>query len=356
MNLIDFSEHVARAGHPPLRRSPVTTLQLNIGKKCNLACHHCHVESGPKRTEMMDRHGAERVLELLEANPQVELLDITGGAPEMNEHFRFVVEGARSLGRRVIDRCNLTILYEPSQRDTAAFLAARQVEIVASLPCYTKENVEKQRGRDVFNKSIDALLWLNQLGYGHEGSPLRLDLVYNPLGAFLPPSQKELEDRYRRELRQLCGIEFHGLLTITNMPIKRFAHELQREGRYEEYLSLLVNHFNPDTLPGLMCRNLVSIGYDGRIYDCDFNQMLEIDVPGSAKTIWQLDALSDLEGEPIATASHCFELERARVAAEPQRLRVLNPTPPAPPFRIGTRDSRQSGAKLDRRGAASHTS
>jgi radical SAM/Cys-rich protein len=206
----------------------------------------------------------------------------------------------------VIDRCNLTILFEPGQEHTAEFLADQQVEVVASLPCYTEENVEQQRGRSVFGQSTDALLWLNELGYAQSGSPLRLDLVYNPLGAFLPPPQKELEERYREELRRRFGIEFHALLAITNMPIKRFAHALRRDGAYEQYMSLLVNHFNPATLPGLMCRSLVSIGYDGRIYDCDFNQMLDLEIPGPAKTIWDLDDLSELKGRPIATASHCF--------------------------------------------------
>ncbi len=196
-----FDEHLAALGLPALRRGPVRTLQLNIGKRCNLACHHCHVESGPNRREMMDASGAARVLELLARNPQVELLDITGGAPEMNEHFRSVVEGARALGRRVIDRCNLTIFYEPGQQGTPEFLAANRVEIVASLPCYTRENVDEQRGRGVFGKSIEALQWLNRLGYGKPDAPLRLDLVYNPLGAFLPPPQAELEEEYRARSR-----------------------------------------------------------------------------------------------------------------------------------------------------------
>ena len=306
MKRLDFDAQLRREGLEPLRRGAVTTLQLNIGITCNLACHHCHVESGPKRTEQMDRRGAERVLELLAENPQVELLDLTGGAPEMNEHFRFVAEGARELGRRVIDRCNLTILYEPGHEDTAEFLARHEVEIVASLPCYTRENVDAQRGRGVFGKSIDALRWLNALGYGLPQSPLRLDLVYNPLDASLPPEQKTLEERYRAELRELFGIEFHALLTLANMPIKRFAHALHREGQYAEYMSLLVNHFNPATLPHLMCRNLLSIGYDGRLYDCDFNQALDLPLPGPARSIWELDDLGQLEGRPIATASHCF--------------------------------------------------
>jgi radical SAM/Cys-rich protein len=301
-----FPSHLSGAGLPALRRRAVSTLQLNIGRRCDLACHHCHVEAGPKRSEMMDRRGAERVLELLAANPQLEVLDLTGGAPELNPHFRLLVQGARALGRRVIDRCNLTVLHRPGQADTAEFLAELEVEVVASLPCYTRENVESQRGRGVFGMSIDALLLLNGLGYGKARSALRLDLVYNPLGAFLPPPQPKLEQRYRSELRQLFGIEFHRLLTITNMPIKRFAHALVRQGELGAYLSLLVNHFNPATLDGLMCHSLLSVGYDGRIYDCDFNQMLEIRLPGRERTIWDLTDLSALEGRPIATSSHCF--------------------------------------------------
>jgi radical SAM/Cys-rich protein len=306
MSADDFAGRLEREGLSPLTRGRVTTLQLNIGKRCNLACHHCHVEAGPKRTEAMDRRGAERVIELIALNPQVALLDITGGAPELNENFRLLVEEARRLGRRVIDRCNLTVLFLPDQADTAAFLAEREVEVVASLPCYTAENVDQQRGRGVFGQSVEALQGLNRLGYGRPGSPLRLDLVYNPLGAFLPPAQAELEARYREELQRLFGIEFDRLLTIVNMPIKRFAHSLQRDGRSAEYMSLLVNHFNPAAVPELMCRDMVSIGWDGRLYDCDFNQNLEIDIPGPERSIWDLDELAKLEGRPIATGSHCF--------------------------------------------------
>ena len=306
MSTPGLATHLERAGLDPLRRGPVTTLQLNIGARCNLACHHCHVESGPKRTERMERPGAERILEVLAENPEVELLDITGGAPEMNPNFRFLVAGARKLGKRVIDRCNLTILFEPGQEETAAFLAEQQVEVVASLPCTARENVDAQRGKGVFGLSIEALHLLNGLGYGREGSPLKLNLVYNPLGPTLPPPQKDLADRYRVELRQLFGIEFHELMCITNMPIKRFARDLERSGQAEAYLSLLVNHFNPETLPGLMCRELISVGYDGRLYDCDFNQMLEIDLPGPFRNIWELRRLSELEGRAIATGTHCF--------------------------------------------------
>jgi radical SAM/Cys-rich protein len=291
---------------PALRRARVTTLQVNVGRRCDLACHHCHVEAGPKRTEAMDRRSAERVLELLAANPEVELLDLTGGAPELNPHFRLLVEGARRLERRVIDRCNLTILFEPGQEDTAEFLRLHEVEVVASLPCYTAENVDAQRGRDVFSRSIDALRLLNRLGYAQPGSPLVLDLVYNPLGPTLPPPQTELEARYKLELRERFGIEFRRLYTITNMPIRRFAHTLERDGQAEAYMSLLVNHFNPATLDGLMCRSLVSVDWRGRLYDCDFNQMLELPLGGGAKTLWDVEGLDALAGAPIATAPHCF--------------------------------------------------
>ena len=300
----EFEDHLREAGFV-LRRGPLTTLQVNVGLRCDLACHHCHVEAGPKRTEALGDPGAARILELLAAHPALELLDLTGGAPELNPHFRRLVSGARRLGRRVIDRCNLTVLALPGQEDTAAFLAAEGVEIVASLPCYGPENVERQRGRGVFASSLEALRALNALGYGLPGSPLVLDLVYNPLGDTLPPPQAELEARYRSELRAGFGIEFHRLLTITNMPIRRFARALAREGRLESYLGLLVNHFNPATIPGLMCRSLVSVDHAGRLYDCDFNQALGLAMPG-APTLWQGADLGALEGRAIATARHCF--------------------------------------------------
>ena len=289
-----------------LRRERCTTLQLNVTKRCNLACHHCHVESGPNRTEAMDKAVVERILELLAKNPEIRTLDLTGGAPEMSEHFCDLVIGARKLDRRVIDRCNLTILFEPGQENTAQFMAEHEVEIVASLPCYTLENVEKQRGRGVFDKSIEGLRLLGRLGYGDPDTGLILDLVYNPGGPTLPPPQAALELEYREELATRFEIRFNRLLTITNMPIKRFAHDLMRSGRADEYLSLLVNHFNPNTVPNLMCRDLVSVGYDGLLYDCDFNQQLELAMPGPAKTIWNLEDFGELEGKPIATADHCF--------------------------------------------------
>ena len=311
-----FDAHLAARGHAPLFRRKIETLQVNIGLRCNLACHHCHVESGPKRREKLDRRGIERILWLLERHPDIGTLDITGGAPELHEDFRDLVRGARSLGRRVTDRCNLTVLFEPGQQDTAEFLAEQGVDIVASLPCYSLENVERQRGRGVFDGSIRALQRLNELGYGRrpdaaaseesEKSGGRLDLVYNPVGDFLPPSQAQLEADYREQLSRHFTIHFDQLLTITNMPIKRFAHELQRDGRYEAYMALLVNHFNPANVPGLMCRHLISVAHDGTIYDCDFNQALELRPPGPRRTIYELDDLSELEGATISTGEHCF--------------------------------------------------
>ena len=276
MTVPDFESILERHGLPPLRRGRVRVLQLNVGRRCDLACHHCHVEAGPARTEAVSPQVADRVLALLEADPEIACLDLTGGAPELSSEFRRLVAGASALGREVIDRCNLTVLHEPGQDDTAEFLAEHRVRIVASLPCYTRDNVEAQRGRGVFGRSIAALEKLNALGYGAPGGERVLDLVYNPQGATLPPPQAGLEEDYRRELRELFGIRFDRLFALTNMPIKRFAHALEREGQHAAYLSLLVNHFNSATVPGLMCRDTLSVGWDGRLYDCDFNQMLEL--------------------------------------------------------------------------------
>ena len=306
MHPLSFERRLDASGTGALRRAPVTTLQLNVGKRCDLACHHCHVEAGPNRTEAMDARVADRVLWLLDRNPLVATLDLTGGAPELNPEFRRLVKGARALEREVIDRCNLTVFYEPGQEDTPGFLAAHGVRIVASLPCYTQENVEQQRGRRVFDRSIEALCWLNDLGYGRPGTGLALDLVYNPLGPSLPPDQSQLEQRYREELERLFGATFDRLVTITNMPIARFAHALRRDGQHEAYLSLLVNHFNPETVPALMCRHLVSVGWDGRLFDCDFNQMLELPLGGRPRTLWDVQDLGALAGDPVETAPHCF--------------------------------------------------
>jgi radical SAM/Cys-rich protein len=305
-----FDTTLACHGFAPLRRVRTRVVQVNVGKLCNQACHHCHVDAGPKRTERMMRDTAERLIELLSSSPAIEIVDITGGAPELNDNFRFVVENARMLGRRVIVRCNLTVLSMASMEWLPEFYRSAGVALICSLPCYTQQNVDSQRGRGVFDKSIDALRLLNRLGYGLPDSKYRLDLVYNPVGAFLPPPQAGLEEHYRCELRNHFGIEFHHLLTITNMPIKRFAEQLQRWGKTREYLGLLVNHFNPETIGGLMCRYLVSVGYDGRLYDCDFNQMLEMPVRrgenGRPLTIWETADLAELDGLRIATARHCF--------------------------------------------------
>ncbi|MEJ7599923.1 MAG: arsenosugar biosynthesis radical SAM (seleno)protein ArsS [Kofleriaceae bacterium] len=298
----DFTTTLAAHG-VELRRTTTTTLQVNVGKLCNQACHHCHVEAGPKRTEIMPRRVAERVIELLAANPGATTIDLTGGAPELNPSFRWLVMEARRLGRHVLDRCNLTVLFEPGMEDLSQFLAAHDVEIIASLPCYSEQNVEQQRGHGVFAKSIAALRELNALGYG-SGGPRVLNLVYNPNGAFLPPAQATLEAKYKAELAEHFGITFDRLYTITNVPIARYADYLDGAGKYDEYMSLLVTHLNPRAVDGLMCRSLVSIGWDGAVYDCDFNQMLELPLP-AARTIFELESL-DLIAQPIATGSHCF--------------------------------------------------
>ncbi len=295
----------------PLRRTaPPRTLQVNVGKLCNQACHHCHVDAGPKRKEVMTADTARRIVELLARSPGIDTVDLTGGAPELNPHFAFLVQAARRSGRRVIVRCNLTVLFVAGMEHLPRLYREHAVELVCSLPCYTEENVDQQRGRGVFAQSIEALRRLGAIGYGQPGSPLVLNLVYNPLGAFLPAPQAELEARYRDELRHF-GIEFHHLFTITNMPIKRFAEQLRRWGKHEEYMSLLVNHFNPDTVDELMCRSLVSAGWTGTLYDCDFNQMLELPIPGNddaahALTIWDIENLDSLAAREIRTAAHCF--------------------------------------------------
>jgi radical SAM/Cys-rich protein len=305
-----FESALSARGKWPLARSIVTTLQVNVGKRCNQACHHCHVDAGPNRTETMRRETIEQVLRVLDASPAVQVVDITGGAPELNPSFRFLVEETRRRGRQVIDRCNLTVLLQPGMEDLPRFLAQSGVHVIASLPCYGTDNVDKQRGKGVFDKSIEALLLLNDLGYGRSGSALELDLVYNPVGAFLPPEQARLETKYKSELSERFGLTFNRLFTITNMPISRFAHMLEREGKYGEYMALLVNHFNASTVDGLMCRSLVSVGWDGSLFDCDFNQMLEIALGAPddrrERTIWDVADLRVLRGRTVAVANHCF--------------------------------------------------
>jgi radical SAM/Cys-rich protein len=303
-----FREALHVHGLAPLRRRRTSTVQVNVGKVCNQACHHCHVDAGPKRTERMAAVEIARVLRLVARSSSIEIVDITGGAPELNPGFRDLVAGARALGRRVIDRCNLTVLFEPGMTGLAEYLASMAVELVCSLPCYSEDNVDLQRGSGVFDKSIRALRQLNELGYGHPESGLRLSLVYNPLGPSLPPPQAELESRYRQELNARYGLTFNSLLTITNMPIQRFAQQLARQGALMEYMGLLVNHFNPATVDGLMCRTLVSVGHDGRLYDCDFNQMLEMPLArdGRALTTRDVESFEEIDDLTIATSDHCF--------------------------------------------------
>lgn len=288
---------------PPVIRGKLDTLQVNLGYLCNLSCVHCHVNAGPTRTELMDEQTIEQVLALL-SGAGIHTLDLTGGAPELNPRFRYLVSAARALGVRVIDRCNLTVLFEPGQEDLAEFLAAEQVEITASLPCYLEENVQEQRGKGVYHDSIRALRHLNSLGYGDE---LPLNLVYNPVGLALPPPQAALEADYRRELSQRFDINFSQLFTITNMPISRFGAVLLAQGQYVEYMGLLRDNFSADNLETLMCRSLVSIDWQGYVYDCDFNQMLELPVLASDRRhIADLLAEVDMEGAAVATGEHCY--------------------------------------------------
>jgi radical SAM/Cys-rich protein len=304
----EFEAVLQGHGIAPLRRLTPRTLQINVGKLCNQACHHCHVDAGPARVEKMTRATAERVLGLLARSPSILTVDITGGAPELNENFPMLVEGARAAGREVMVRHNLTVMLEPGMEHLGEFFRDQRVVVVCSLPCYGAENVERQRGRGVFEKSIVALRRLNDIGYAAGG--LRLDLVYNPVGPSLPPPQVTLEAQYREQLGRNFGIRFDRLLTITNMPIARFAHQLHQWGKDREYMGLLVNHFNPATVEGVMCRDLVSVGWEGQLYDCDFNQMLDIPLGASGKgkslTIWDVDDLGQFTGAPIATNTHCF--------------------------------------------------
>jgi radical SAM/Cys-rich protein len=291
-----------------LTRVALTGLQINLGKLCNQTCSHCHVEAGPTRTrENMSAPTAERVVALAADCASLGTVDLTGGAPELNLNFRMLVTEFRGRGWRVIDRCNLTVLSEPGQEGLGRFLAEQGVDVVASLPCYLEANVDAQRGSGVFNRSLAGLTQLNELGFGREGSGLRLDLVYNPTGSSLPPEQSRLESDYKRQLKARYGIEFNHLLTITNIPIKRYARFLLKRDRLQAYMELLADNFNPLTTEGVMCRSLISIGWDGSIYDCDFNQMLEIPAGGVARqTVWNIDSFADFLHQRIAVADHCY--------------------------------------------------
>ena len=300
-----FEDAAAQAGHDPLTTTAVSILQMNVGKRCNQACHHCHVDAGPDRTEAMPPDVVDACLRFLEAS-DIPTLDITGGAPELHPSFRDIVRRARAAGRHVIDRCNLTITRLPAYADLPQFLAEHEVEVIASLPSFAAKQTDAQRGEGVFEDSIAALQRFNALGYGVEGSGLVLNLVTNPVGAFLPGSQKSLEADWKRELQRRHGITFNRLYTITNMPISRFLDYLERSGNLQSYLELLVRSFNPAAVTGLMCRTYLSVGWDGRLYDCDFNQMLDLTVDGRAPdSLDRLLETGDLTRR-VRTARHCF--------------------------------------------------
>jgi len=290
-----------------LNRRAIDALQVNLGRYCNLACIHCHVESGPTRTEMMSRTTVDAVLRFLEAT-QIPTLDVTGGAPELHADFDYLVESAVGLGRHVMDRCNLTVIFEPGKDYLPEFFRCHQVELVCSLPCYSAENVDKQRGKGTFDSSIRALQRFNEIGYGQPESDLILNLVYNPVGPHLPPPQEKLEQDYKQILREQFGIVFNRLFCLTNMPITRYATHLKLRGEYDQYVELLSANFNAATLEQVMCRNLVSVSWEGSIYDCDFNQMLGlpiVDADGKALNIFSL-SVDQLFERPITVGNHCY--------------------------------------------------
>jgi radical SAM/Cys-rich protein len=292
---------------PPLARRRLETVQVNLGYVCNQACLHCHVNAGPTRTESMSAETIDQVLAFVAASG-AGTLDLTGGAPELNAHFRPLVTRARAMGVKVIDRCNLTILEEPGQEDLAGFLASRQVEVVASLPCYTEELVDRQRGKGVYGKSVRGIRRLNELGYGRIGSGLVLNLVYNPQGASLPPAQEKLEADYKRVLGEAFGISFNGLYTMANMPIQRFGSTLVSKGQFNDYMALLRGAHRDENVEGVMCRTLVSVDWQGYVYDCDFNQMLGLPLRVAGKSRPHLADLvgRDLEGNPVVVRDHCY--------------------------------------------------
>ncbi|MFM1895935.1 MAG: hypothetical protein RLZZ385_1009 [Pseudomonadota bacterium] len=304
--MLDTRPLLLASDFPAIDRKVLDTLQVNLGYKCNLSCTHCHVNAGPKRTEKMERETVELVLSFLSSR-RIRSLDLTGGAPELNPHFRYLVTEARKLGVEVIDRCNLTILGEPGFEDLGEFLAAQAVTITASLPCYLEQNVEQQRGKQVYWESIAALRQLNALGYGRQPE-LQLNLVFNPGGTALPPAQKGLEADYKRELWDRHQLVFNQLFTITNMPISRFGSMLLSKGLYDTYMDKLRNSYNPATLATVMCRSLLSVDYRGFVYDCDFNQMLNLPLRWEGKPRSHLRELlgADLAGNPILVADHCY--------------------------------------------------
>ena len=292
---------------PRLRRKRLQTLQVNLGYLCNQSCKHCHVNAGPNRTEVMTSDTVDAVIDFLDES-QVKRLDLTGGAPELNPYFRRLVIAARALNVEVIDRCNLTVLLESGQEDLAEFLAGQEVEIVASLPCYSEENVNSQRGKGVFHDSIIALRQLNRLGYGEANSGLQLNLMYNPTGPFLPPSQRTLEVDYRQHLDDQYGIHFNQLFTLVNMPIQRFGSTLVSKGEFEDYMTLLRGSFSLENLSKVMCRELISVDWQGLVYDCDFNQMLGLPllIDGNKRPHIRDVRSVNLEDQPIGVADHCY--------------------------------------------------
>ena len=292
---------------PALNRSRLETLQINVGYRCNQSCQHCHVNAGPGRTEEMSGETVDLVLAFLERQG-LRCLDVTGGAPELNPHFRRLVKAARALGVKVIDRCNLTILSEPGHEDLAEFLAEHGVEITASLPCYLESNVDRQRGKGVFERSIEGLQKLNALGFALSNSGLVLNLVFNPQGPVLPPPQAALEDDYRRILREQYGVSFNALFTLANMPIQRFGATLLAKNMFDDYMTLLQQSHRDENLEGVMCRSLISVDYRGYVYDCDFNQILDLPLRRNGRTSLHLADLigEDLTRNPIAVAGHCY--------------------------------------------------
>lgn len=298
--------YLQQTDFPSIKRGQLETLQVNLGYLCNQSCLHCHVNAGPKRKEIMQEETIEDVLRFLR-DSHIKNLDLTGGAPELNPYFRTLVSEAHAMGVHVIDRCNLTVLHEPGQEDTADFLAQHKIEIVASLPCYLEENVDGQRGDGVFQTSIAAIKLLNLLGYGMQGSGLELNLMYNPTGPHLPPAQCQLEQDYKRELKQRYGIYFNNLYTLTNMPIKRFGSTLISKGGFEDYMTLLKDAYQQSNLETVMCRSLVSVDWQGFIYDCDFNQMLELPLSEHGKKMHLNDITNEnLYKRDIMIADHCY--------------------------------------------------
>jgi len=300
----DFNQALLRHQCFPLTRSKLSELQINLGYLCNQACEHCHVEAGPKRTEMMTWETMEKIVLWAEQN-SIKAVDLTGGAPEMIPHFRRFVDVLMTVGIKITSRCNITVLYEPDQEDLAEWYAERAVRLVCSLPCYSRDNVDQQRGKGVFGKSIAGLQKLNQLGYGREPNK-SIDLVYNPIGPVLPPAQENLEFEYKTRLKQDFDIDFNSLLTITNLPINRFEHYLERTGQLDSYMQLLAENFNPVTVSPLMCRHLISVDWQGAVYDCDFNQMLGLPLGAAgSRKLWEVQTNS-LENAQISVGKHCF--------------------------------------------------